>query len=43
VIDFRKPCGNSSSGTEDATRMTAENMTVRPDVITVRRTAASVS
>ena len=43
VIDLRKPCGNNSSGTDDATRITAENMIVRPDVITVRRTAASVS
>ena len=43
VIDLRNPCGNSRSGIEDATRITAENMTVRPEVIIVRRTAASVS
>ena len=42
-MDLRKPCGNSSSGSEDATMITAENTTVRPDVIIVRRTAASVS
>ncbi len=43
MIDFRKPCGNNSSGSEDATMITAENTTVRPEVITVRRTAVSVS
>ena len=30
MIDLRKPCGNNSSGTDDATRITAENMIVRP-------------
>lgn len=43
VIDFRKPSGISSSGSDDATMMTAEKATVRPDVITDLRTAASVS
>ena len=40
VIDFRKPSGISNSGGDDATMITAENATVRPDVITARRTAA---
>ena len=42
-MDFRNPCGNSSSGSDEATMMTAEKTTVRPAVITVRRTAVSVS
>jgi hypothetical protein len=42
-MDLRKVCGNSSSGSADATMITAENVIVRPDVIIVRRRAASVS
>ena len=42
-MDLRNPWGNSSSGSDEATMITAENTTVLPEVITVRRTAASVS
>ncbi len=43
VMDFRKPSGMSSSGRMEATMITAENATVRPEVITDLRTAASTS
>ena len=43
VSDFTKPCGNKKRLAADTAIRTAENTTVRPAVITVRRTAASVS
>ena len=42
ATDFRKPCGNSSRPPREATIIVAENTTVRPAVMTVRRTACGV-
>ncbi|CNN35988.1 Uncharacterised protein [Mycobacterium tuberculosis] len=43
VIECTKPCGSTSRLAVDTMISAAENATVRPAVITVRRTAASVS
>ncbi len=43
VSDFTKPCGSRNRLAADTAINVAENATVRPAVITVRRTAASVS